>query len=182
MKKVSTALLILTLLNTVGCIEDDGNEGPPVGSGSIEVTVNHDTTTDLATLEAGKEGTGLYYIYLYDEKFGDYSNNPDFMYEGSKDTVDSPILLTGVVPGDYYVAAFYDHSGKSENNENRLSRYDPYILYNNITGTPFVDDTEITTIEIHDEETTDIILNISNDDTLGKSGNGNGRLFKKTTD
>ncbi len=147
-------------------------------------------------IESAAIGNKHVYVYLYNA-LGESSKTTAVLYNGeSKDTSSAKrtVKVYNVVPGTYYVIAFYNYAF-GDKVTNRLNRYDRYAIYdgtdndpanvNDITGGNAILD-NAATVEIEDGLTTSIKMNINEHYVLGKPRyenlGGQGRLFYTQAD
>jgi len=158
-----------------GCeLEDNESNDEAVEAGTASIKVKVKASAVWGTSDPDEAGTQKNYVYLYQE-LGAKSNSLPKQY-GSSSTLDNTyILIEEVVPGDYYLVAFYDYSGGSKD-DNVLNRGDYYSIYNDVSNNnPYVEDAIKVTID--ENEIQKLEMTLSTTSVLGKDGSGNGRLF-----
>jgi hypothetical protein len=168
-----------TLLSTL----DHANDGkwmyPQVGGIDPTCGVDDEGVEDLADeyIISPDIGDRVNYVYLYGS-LGVKSTTTPVLYRGTSSTNNSVVTIKNIAPGDYYVVAFYDYNsgGNRENLLNRFDRYSCYDASNEGTGTPFVNEADVITIN---EDSHDITLEIHADWAMGrpKSIADSGRVF-----
>ncbi len=134
-------------------------------------------------------GDRINVVYLY-SFLGETSKTNPVLYRGESASNNSAVVIGGIVPGNYYVVAFYDYCGGG-NLENILNRYDRYSVYvdsgdaepGTANSSPFADLGVAVTIK--DKETTEITLDIQKNWVLGKPNTGEGqtgRIFLQSSE
>lgn len=132
-------------------------------------------------------GDKINVVYLYSQ-LGDNSQSYPVVYKGTSSVRTGVITITDILPGTYYVIAFYDYCGGGAQT-NILNRYDRYAIYTNtnaldgtVNSTPYMD--RATSIEINNDNI-EITLEIRGNWILGKpktTSGGVGRIFLKEED
>jgi len=162
------------------CYPSVGGDGDPAGEDSLYNTLITSSTED--------QGDKINVIYLY-STLGENASSYSVIYKGESEENNGIITINDIVPGAYYVVAFYDYSGGG-NQTNILNRYDRYAIYtaaepydSTANSTPFQD--RASAVTVSGNQTVEMTLEIKRDWVLGKPKTalgGTGRIFLKSAD
>ena len=164
-------------------LEDDP-ESTLGDGGTSRLTQDNESNEDI-----DEPGNKHVYVYIYGN-LGVKSSSTAVLYKGESSASGTTHTITvNVEPGEtgalieYYVVAFYNYSG-GDNITNRLNRYDRYVIYNDISPDPYVDNA--TAVTVTEESPLTIDLSIETNWVLGKPKWENlgsqGRLFLTESD
>jgi|GEM_PF-2094623 len=146
MKKIVFLLTITLLFIAIGSC-DDGESKATTGTVTMNVTYSGDYGNDVDNDAIDPSpGTKLLYLNLYknlDTTVSKLSATPTKTLVSSGDGTD--ISISGVEPGTYHVAAYYDYRAGGSG-DIFLNKYDRYAFYNSSGSTPVLTEAESITV------------------------------------